>query len=244
MNEDRLHAYIDDQVSEAERLEIEAELSRDPEAAARVSDYQRQNEALHSLLDPILDQPHALGIGARRRIRWQRWGGLAAAIAVGFIGGYLARGDLDLLDGPDLNPIARQAMLAHAAYVPEVRHPVEVGAEQEAHLVAWLSKRLGAPLKVPYLGEQGYQLVGGRLLPGERGPVAQFMYQDSKGQRLTLYVRTNPDESGATAFRYTGEHGVSVFYWLDRKLGYALSGQVDKDELLRLATAVHRQLNP
>ena len=122
MNEDRLHAYVDGQVSEAERLEIEAELSRDPEAAARVSDYQRQNEALHALFDPILDQPHALGIAARRRTRWQRWGGLAAALAVGFIGGYLTRGDL--LEGPDLDPIARQAMLAHAAYVPEVRHPV------------------------------------------------------------------------------------------------------------------------
>jgi anti-sigma factor RsiW len=35
-----------------------------------------------------------------------------------------------------------------------------------------------------------------------------------------------------------------VFYWLDRKLGYALSGEVEKAELLRVATAVHRQLNP
>jgi anti-sigma factor RsiW len=129
-------------------------------------------------------------------------------------------------------------------YSPEVRHPVEVGADQEAHLVAWLSKRLGTPLKVPHLGDLGYSLVGGRLLPGERGPVAQFMYQDGKGQRLTLYVRVNPDDSGETAFRFAQEHGVGVFYWLDRKLGYALSGEVEKNELLRIATAVYRQLNP
>jgi len=37
---------------------------------------------------------------------------------------------------------------------------------------------------------------------------------------------------------------VGVFYWLDRKLGYALSGEVDRSELLRIATAVYRQLNP
>ena len=81
-------------------------------------------------------------------------------------------------------------------------------------------------------------------MPGERGPVAQFMYQDSKGQRLTLYVRTNADETGETAFRFAHEHGVGVFYWLDRKLGYALSGEIQKEDLLRLATTVHRQLNP
>jgi anti-sigma factor RsiW len=87
-------------------------------------------------------------------------------------------------------------------------------------------------------------LVGGRLLPGDRGPVAQFMYQDGKGLRLTLYVRINQDESRETAFRYSQEGGVSTFYWLDHKLGYALSGEVDKTELLRVANAVYKQLNP
>jgi len=189
MHEDRLHAYIDGQTSEVERLEIEAELSRDPEAAARVNDYQRQNEALHALLDPVLDQPHALGIGARRPTRWRRWGGLAAALAVGLIGGYLARGDLDLLDGPNLDPIARQAMLAHAAYVPEVRHPVEVGASEEQHLLAWLSKRLSTPLRAPSLVDAGYHLLGGRLLPptnaSDPAPMALLMYENTGGHRLS-----------------------------------------------------------
>ena len=147
----------------------------------------------------------------------------------------------DLLD---TTAWARRAAIAHVIYSPEVRHPVEVGADQEAHLVAWLSKKLGTPLKVPYLGNQGFQLVGGRLLPGERGPVAQYMYQDGRGQRLTLYVRVNPDESRETAFRFAQERGVGVFYWLDGKLGYALSGEVGKEDLLRIATAVYRQLNP
>ena len=44
--------------------------------------------------------------------------------------------------------------------------------------------------------------------------------------------------------RFAQERGVGVFYWLDRKLGYALSGEVEKAELLRVATAVYRQLNP
>lgn len=247
MNEDRLHAYIDRQVSEAERLEIEAELSRDPEAAARVSNYQRQNEALHALLDPVLDQPHALGIGARRRIRWQRWGGLAAAIAVGFIGGYLARGDLDLLEGPELDPIARQAMLAHAAYVPEVRHPVEVGASEEQHLLAWLSKRLSTPLRAPSLVDAGYRLLGGRLLPptnaSDPAPMALLMYENTGGHRLSLLIKRESTNS-ETAFRYAVDRGTCVFYWIDGPLGYALAGDMDREELQRVARLVYKQLNP
>ena len=43
------------------------------------------------------------------------------------------------------------ALVAYAVYAPEVRHPVEVAATQQEHLVQWLSKRLGRPLKVPDL---------------------------------------------------------------------------------------------
>jgi anti-sigma factor RsiW len=139
---------------------------------------------------------------------------------------------------------AHRAAIAHAVYAPEVRHPVEVTADQETHLVAWLSKRLGTSLKVPHLESAGYGLVGGRLLPGEQGAVAQFMYQDAKGQRLTLYVRTNMEHNKESAFRFAQEGNVRVFYWIDRRLGYALSGEISKDELLRVATAVHQQLNP
>jgi len=136
-------------------------------------------------------------------------------------------------------------------YSPEVRHPVEVGAEQEAHLAAWLSKRLGGPLKPPHLESAGYALVGGRLLPGESaaggGAVAQFMYQAANGQRLTLYVRNDASGARETAFRTAQEGGVRVFYWLDGRFGYALSGEsaaFTSAELLRVATLVYRQLNP
>jgi anti-sigma factor RsiW len=37
---------------------------------------------------------------------------------------------------------------------------------------------------------------------------------------------------------------VSVFYWIDRECGYALSGEIEKPALARVATAVYRQLEP
>jgi anti-sigma factor RsiW len=141
-------------------------------------------------------------------------------------------------------PLPIRAARAHLVYSPEVRHPVEVDAKDQEHLVKWLSKRLGMPLKVPVLGTEGFELLGGRLLPGNDGPVAQFMYQDASGKRLTLYVTRPHKGDEITAFRFVQDGPVSVFYWIDRDCGYALSGEIDKPQLARVANAVYRQLEP
>ncbi|MDH4192501.1 MAG: anti-sigma factor, partial [Betaproteobacteria bacterium] len=102
-------------------------------------------------------------------------------------------------------------------------------------------------IRAPKLEAEGYSLVGGRLLPGEAGgqPVAQFMYQCKRGTRITLYIRAEGADQGQTAFRYVREGNVSVFYWIDRSFGYALSSaDIAKDELLKVADAAYRQLNP
>lgn len=239
-----VQAYVDGALPAARAQEVEAYLAAHPHEAARAQAYREQAHALHREFNGILDEPVPERL--KRAGRWER------VIRYGAVAGWLVAGGLvgwhlhayvgnQRADGASW---PRRAAIAHIVYSPEVRHPVEVGADQEAHLTTWLSKRLGTPLKVPHLGGLGYTLVGGRLLPGERGPVAQFMYQDGRGLRLTLYVRLNQDDSRETAFRFSQESGISVFYWLDRKLGYALSGEVDKAELLRVTNAVYKQLNP
>jgi anti-sigma factor RsiW len=133
------------------------------------------------------------------------------------------------------------AFSAHQVYAVEVRHPVEVGADQTDHLAAWLSRRLGFPLSVPSLTGQGFELVGGRLLPSTIGPAAQLMYQDASGRRLTCYIRASADPE-ETAFRFAREGGLLAFYWRDRGQAWALLGELPRDELLRLAHTVYRTL--
>ena len=90
---------------------------------------------------------------------------------------------------------------------------------------------------------QGFELVGGRLLPGESGARAQFMYQNAAGLRITLYLGAlNGAGADETAFRLYADGPVPAFYWLDQGFGYALSGSLGRDALLALATAVHQQL--
>ena len=241
-----LHAYVDGRLSEERRGEVEAFLTASPQEAERMRAYQEQNETLRALFDSVLAEPIPS--------KWQSPGrhgnfplrSVAAAsvwIVVGGLLGWALRGEYAGRSAEHVD-FARQAAMAHAVYTPEVRHPVEVSAEQEEHLVGWLSKRLGAPLKAPHLSALGYELVGGRLLPGDRGPVAQFMYQDKNGQRLTLYIKTDAGADHETAFRFSQEGSVGVFYWIDRQLSYALSGEVGKTELLRVANDIYQKLNP
>lgn len=185
---------------------------------------------------------------------WQR---LAAGLAIAFVSGsagWMLHGQSDngmqvahnsrpaLPAVQKVSGLAHQAAIAHVVYSPDVRRPVEIGADQEDQLVAWLSKRIGNQIRPPKLGKLGYELIGGRLLPGESGPVAQFMYHDTTGQRLTLYVSTEQVHNKDTGFKFAQEGPVNVFYWIDGKFGYALSAGINKGELARIATAVYEQL--
>jgi len=258
-----LHAYVDHQLSPARHAEVEQFLSSRPDEQQRVRDWQQQNQWLRSLLNPVLDEVPAWRLPLQPTPADFRWRGLAAGLAIAVVSAssaWVVRGSLDdeaarvasarstgvvAACGGDLPGFARRAAVAHVVYSPEVRRPVEVGADQEQQLVAWLSKRLGTAVKPPSLQRVGYELIGGRLLPGDSGPVAQFMYHDATGQRMTLYVtRELPRIAGQpkTAFRFGQDGPVNVFYWVDKNFGYAISGGADRQALLQVSQEVHRQM--
>ena len=269
MTEAELQAYVDGVLPASRLAQIEVHLAAQPEEAERVRVYREQNRGLKALLDPQLDEavPQRLrdaALAPRAAARaWHdawvlpRWSAqrIAASLALAFVGvaaGWMGRGAMQppqlIARAPSAFPavgvasLARQAAIAHVVYSPDAKHPVELGADQEDQLVTWLSKRLGADIRPPKLGALGYELIGGRLLPGTSGPVAQFMYHDTTGQRLTLYVSTENATNKDTAFRFVQEGPVNVFYWIDGKFGYAISAGIDKGELARVATAVFNQL--
>lgn len=245
VTEHELHAYVDDSLDPAGRRAVEEYLAAHDGDAARVQGYREQNAALRAAFDPVLSEPVPERL---RRIDTSRRSARIAVAAgwlvVGVAVGWFAHALVGTHGGPAPLSLAKQAAIAHAVYSPEIRHPVEVGAAEQEHLVNWLSKRLGAKLRAPLLTAEGFDLVGGRLLPGPGGAVAQFMYQDAKGKRLTLYVSRIEGGQRDTAFRFSQEEKVAVFYWIDGTLGYALSGDLAKPQLLDVATAVYKQLNP
>jgi anti-sigma factor RsiW len=252
ITEAELHAYVDGGLAASRRSEVESWLATHPEEAERIAAYRRLGDDLRARYEPVLAEPIPAKLmrASRRRPRWRAVALAATWAGLGLVVGGLAGWQLHVIRSAptasaDGTVMARRAAVAHAVYSPEVRHPVEVGADQEQHLVTWLSKRLGVKVKAPNLVEAEMSLVGGRLLPGDNGPVAQFMYQTERGRRLTLYVRAENAPHRETAFRYARESNVGVFYWIDRDCAYAIaSSDLNKEELLRVATMVYKQLDP
>lgn len=240
VTEEDLHAYVDGALQPERQRRVKAYLGTHPEAAARVAAWQRQKGALHAAFDPVLDEPIPPRLQDIRAPRPWRHAAALAWLALGVVVGWMARGSGPA--PPAVADLVREAAVAHVVYSPEVLHPVEVYADQQSHLVKWLSKRLGAPIRVPDLAAAGYQLVGGRLLPSHEGAAAQLMYQDAAGHRLTLYLRSQVPGAADTAFRYEEREGVGVFCWVDGPFGYALTGVSDRKRLLGVAKLVYDQL--
>ena len=126
-------------------------------------------------------------------------------------------------------------------YVPEPRHAVEVKAQEE-HLARWLTRRVQVNVKLFDLHAQGFELVGGRLLPDGTGKSAQLMYQDAQGLRVTVYLR-KPEPGTMAAFRYERQGDLGMFYWIEEDCGYAIVGPLPKEQLLALAESVFKQDN-
>lgn len=249
ITEGDLHAYADGVLDEARRAAVEAHLADHPDKAADIGVWRRQNETLRALYDPAGEETVPLRLGSyridreRRAASTQRWRMAAAAvvlIAAGGLGGWYGR---DLLAPAPLPavPLVDEAIAAHSLYAREVVHPVEVRADQKAHLAAWLSKRLDRALTIPDLREQDLDLVGGRLLPAAQGPAAQFMYEDKAGRRVTLYVVAASD-ARETAFRYVSLGKLESFFWTDEAISCAIVGDLPRETLRKIAVDAYRQL--
>jgi anti-sigma factor RsiW len=282
-----LHAFVDGQLDAQRSAAVLRHLQQHPGDAVRVAQWHAQRSALRRLHrdTDVGATPAALTQTVLRhgRRRWNPWAQAAAAVLLVAAGA----GGMRLWQAPPVSGAAvagapqfvRDATAAYAVYSPEVRHPVEVTAQEQAHLVQWLSRRLGRPLAAPVLQDRGFRLLGGRLLPGEPAatqtagrpaaadagagtgtsaspsaggtPVnamarAQFMYEDGRGRRVTLYVAVFPPGVAPheTAFRSVRDAHGEAFYWVEDGYGYALNGDLPAGELQALAGDVYDQLFP
>ncbi len=141
---------------------------------------------------------------------------------------------------------ARQAASAHMLYAPELRYPVEFGADQQDSFLLWLTERLGEQVHAPSLQDIGFLLVGGRLLPAAEQAAAQLMYEDPNNHRITLYIRErwNAPMQGVKegSVSYFGEGGLSMVYWVEGPFAYALIGELDREQLFTTAKTIRQQV--
>lgn len=245
VGDDDLTAYVDGELLGERRAFIEQWLKQHPHELRRVQADQQIKQRLVKTLASLADSslPDQLRVkqirtdrNQRRAVSIQRMAAVFAIVAVSGGAGWLLRGAAPYALTDQVN--VGIALAAHNVFVPEKLHPVEVSADAQDHLGTWLGNRIGKPVSVPDLSAQGLQLLGGRLLPGEGGqPAGQLMYETTTGERVTLFLQRGV--GGETTFAFAQEKGLGTLAWRSPELAYILTGAVEKDELLRIAHAVH-----
>lgn len=248
VTEDELHAFVDGELPADRREAVETWLATHPEDAARVAAWRAQSEAIRARYQDLAAQPVPPRLRLDRINRaahsW-KVAAAAAAIAAFLIGGlvgWMARGTAAAAP-EEFEMLTAQALDAHKLYVVEVRHPVEVAASEADHLVSWLSKRVGYPLRAPNLERLGLALVGGRLLPTTSGTAAAFfMYENASGDRFTLYCARA--KAPNMAMHYNAIEKAAAVYWVDGNVAYVVSGKPERKLLWKVARAAYEQIEP
>jgi anti-sigma factor RsiW len=248
-----IHLALDGELPQDERAAYERWLETNPDMQAKSRRYDADRDLLRGALAGVLDEPVPDRLAkivagetqsAPRSSGSWRWRMAAAALifAAGGLSGYfLGASGWRPVNGT-ATQLADGAIAAHTIYAAEKLHVVEVGANQKEHLVGWLSKRIGVTLVAPDLSAEGFELIGGRLLPAAATKTAaQFMYQDRTGNRISLYVASDSSNT-ETGFRLLEEGDTRALYWLDDGYGCAVAGNLPEKALLKIANTAYRQL--
>lgn len=255
VTETELHAYADGRLPPDRRREVEAWLDANPERAADVAAWMRQNEAIHALfatgagdaVPPKLSPTHlAASLGRRRAEAWPRLAAAAVVVlALGASLGWVGHGIVSPRP-TDEDLLIEGAVAAHQLFVKEKRHAVEVAATDSGHLVTWLSNRLERPITPPDLSGDGFSFVGGRLLPsyyedGSANPAAQLMYENAAAERITVYI-TAAEAGEKPAYSAVKEGGVDAFYWSDDRITCTVVGGLAEADMKAVAKKIYQQL--
>jgi anti-sigma factor RsiW len=236
VQEDELHAYVDDRLDPTRRTEVEAYLRANPVLRRRIEGWRQQTEALRAALAFKLHEPvpSSLHLGRLLEQRaMQRHGGVfgnlwrAAAVLVltlglGVAAGWTARGTQRM---GEVTRLGMEAAAAHAVFGADQTRPIEIGPQDRPELVQWIDRKLHRTINVPDLTAQGYRLIGGRVLATMIGAAAMLVYEDDHGGRITVFLQ--PMRSDTATMQSVSSGAASGYAWIDEHMGYGVISDGD-----------------
>ena len=243
--EEELHAYVDDRLDPERRAEVARRLAADPALRSRMDDWQAQRDGLRDALafrfrEPI---PPELGLAnlaearlatVQRNSHWRVAASVAAALAVGAAGGWLAHGPGN---PSEITRLSLEAASAYRIFGKDAARSIELRADDRAELVALMDRKLGRPVTVPDLSPLGYRLLGGRVLAVMYGPAAMLIYEDARHDRITVYIQ--PMRVGEEApMRPVDAGAVDGYAWINQQVGYSVMSDGDRARLHSIANQV------
>jgi anti-sigma factor RsiW len=262
----RLSAYLDGEVSEAERKELEQLVARDDEARMLLEMLKAGNAFGNKAFEEFLHDPVPLSLVRRikqgpgvnpkaervvnaapsqTKVRlWPR--ALAASITLLLIGsstGYIIGRTSN--DGtPSVNVAAARTWLDdiadyHRIYSRQTaEHLVEVPASSGAKIESWLASSVGVSFSLPDLSTRGLTFEGARLLVAGGKPVAQLMYKNEDGDVFAIcFLKSKPGTSDGNMAESIRDD-LAMISWQKGGASYVVVGPSSDANLQQLTDTV------
>jgi anti-sigma factor RsiW len=257
-------AYVDDCLDPQARSDFETQLRVDPELRREVAQWESQNRAIRAAFGAPSRSAPDLG-GASNENALRRAGEAAHPVDGGARPFGQPRNRrapppaIAKSPAAGLGPTARRlvgavALVAAIVWVGlpalEPRPPVallEAGASAARALAdlpvefvagdpAAIAQRLGPRLALAPPLTSGLRLVGARRTPGWQATATLYLYENSRGARVSLMIEPL-DEIDATPARRGGVDGLSVAAWTGAGYGFVAAAHDGADVAALIAAA-------
>ena len=243
IDEDELQGFVDGQLSEGRCTAVLAYLGYHADDLRRVADYARDKDELRRRLEAqavTADDPTTMRLQRAladrlARPRYAGWVRRVASVALLLVSGWSGHVLYQSYLDHRIPALVIKAAEAHQVFGEDTRRPVELTAASTVEMAAWFSSRLGEPVEIPALDALGLRLVGGRLLAAGDRPMAQLIYEDGGGHRLTLCLSSEPVAVGQEV-ELVELGDLTAGYWQDGDLTYALVADTPDSQLVAIAS--------
>jgi anti-sigma factor RsiW len=227
-----LHAYVDHQLSDADRRLVETFLASNPEISAQVRAWQLDARQLRAALGGALQQPANPDLDPaviRQRLQRQSRRHLASAavlliaVSVGGFSGWQAR-EMTLVSAQA--PMA-DAMQAYRLIAQQGILPADYKVGEDGDMQGWLDRYFTQANRLPDLSDAGFNPVSGRLLSTEQGPAAMVVYENQSGQKISFYVRPPGPKNFLLPRGSRSDGELQAEYWSGSGYNYAMVSPAD-----------------
>ncbi len=252
---EKLSAFLDGELNPRETAVIEAALAEDPALQAELERLMEADTLAQAAFQDMADEPVPLAMAAaiksapvaeppanQSAAPFGRIGQLLAVavlcLAIGGSGGWFAAQN----GTPAVQTAGWIADIAdyHAVYSGQVRHLVEVPAQEAEHIQTWLTATIGAEVRIPDLSEHGLTFEGARLLVAAGKPVSQLMFSDTQGRIVALcQIATATPQPEA---KVDTLDGFSLVSWGGAGANFVIVGDEGRLDLEAIATTAATQV--
>jgi anti-sigma factor RsiW len=248
LTEDDLHAYVDDRLTTERKAAVEAYLAEHPEAAARVRSWRASSQLLRSALAWKVQEPVPVSLSVHR-LAGQRLrrpsvlsplaAGIVLGLMVGGAGGWFAHSRR--IEGGAIAVVGQEAAITHRM-VSKGRDVMQFITTDRARLARMTEMSLGRALTPPDLTASGYNFIGGEPITTIYGGACMFLYEDARGERMTLFLRPMHRRDRDAPMQQVEAKDAAGYVWARDGMGYSVVSTTSPQALQQLSDQIREAM--